>query len=75
MEQVNFTTTKSKEWMQQCEHWAHARSQFEVRGIGSRDFDFCRNFCVQHKYSYKYNMRAGEFIVVFTPLPSKKAAP
>ena len=74
MEQVNFTTTKSKEWAQQCEQWAQARSQFEVRGIESRDFDFCKSFCVQHKYSYKYNMRAEEFIVVFSPLPPKKSA-
>jgi hypothetical protein len=72
MDQVNFTTTKSKGWEQKCKEWADANESFEIHSIESSHFTFCQNFCARHNYQYQFQIRAGEYVAIFTPPPPEK---
>ena len=73
MDQVNLTTTKSKGWEQKCKEWADANEPFEIHSIESSHFTFCQSFCARHNYQYEFQIRAREYVAIFTP-PRKNRA-
>jgi hypothetical protein len=54
-------------WRQQCQKCGEEKTVFEIHGIQSKDFEFCRSFCSQHDYGYKYKMSGKQFVAVLRP--------
>jgi len=54
-------------WQQQCQKCGEEKTVFEIHGIQSKDFEFCRSFCSQHDYGYKYKMSGKQFVAVLRP--------
>jgi hypothetical protein len=64
---VKVITTSVDGWQQQCQKCGEEKTVFEIHGIQSKDFEFCRGFCRQYEYSYKYKTSGKQFVAVLHP--------
>lgn len=64
---IKIIDTDAENWLQQCQKWAEEKSVFEIHGIQSKDFEFCRSLCSFYDYSYKYKMSGEQFVAVLCP--------
>src|SRR5580698_3561268 len=53
--------------------YGEEKTVFEIHGVQAKDFEFCRSFCSQHDYGYKYKMSGKQFVAVLRPREKAEA--